>query len=98
RCYRDWSSDVCSSDLIGAPNSAASYLGMLMAMAVGVLLAKVGRMDKYLAAAALAMGTIPLIFTLSRGGWLGFLVSLATIAVFGRSEERRVGAEGRSIL
>ena len=73
------------SGTIGAPNSAASYLGMLMAMAVGVLLAKVGRMDKYLAAAALAMGTIPLIFTLSRGGWLGFLVSLATIAVFGSS-------------
>jgi putative inorganic carbon (HCO3(-)) transporter len=71
------------SGTIGAPNSAASYLGMMMALAVGVMLAKVQKVDKYLATAALCMGTVPLIFTLSRGGWLGFLVSLTTIALFG---------------
>ena len=73
------------SGTIGAPNSAASYLGMVMAVAIGVLLAKVKRVDKYLAATALCMATVPLIFTLSRGGWLGFLISLATVGVFGSS-------------
>jgi putative inorganic carbon (HCO3(-)) transporter len=76
------------SGTIGAPNSAASYLGMVMAVALGVILARVGRADKYLAAIALTMGTVPLIFTLSRGGWLGFIVSLATVALFASYHRR----------
>jgi len=76
------------SGTIGAPNSAASYLGMIMAVALGVMLAKVRRADKYLAAIALTMGIVPLIFTLSRGGWLGFIVSLATVALFASYHSR----------
>jgi O-antigen ligase len=71
------------SGTIGGPNSSAAYLGMAMAVALGVILARVRRRDKYLAGIALALATIPLIFTLSRGGWLAFLASLAIIVWLG---------------
>jgi putative inorganic carbon (hco3(-)) transporter len=71
------------SGTIGAPNSSAAYLGMVMAAALGVMLANVRRLDKYLAGIALTLAIIPLISTMSRGGWLSFLMSLATVLFFG---------------
>jgi O-antigen ligase len=71
------------SGTIGSPSHAAAYLAMMMVFALGVLLSDVGKADKYLAGVGLAAATLPLIFTLSRGGWISFLVGLATIVIFG---------------
>jgi len=71
------------SGTIGAPNMAAAYLAMMMAVALGVLLAQVRQADKYLAGTGLAMATLPLVFTSSRGGWLSFFVGLAILVIFG---------------
>ncbi|MGB9512394.1 MAG: O-antigen ligase family protein, partial [Candidatus Acidiferrum sp.] len=87
--------DLRISGTIGAPNAAAAYLAMMMAVALGVLLANVRLADKYLAGIGLAMATVPLIFTLSRGGWLSFLVGLAAIMIFGR---RRVPWKSVGVL
>ena len=72
------------SGTIGAPNAAAGYLAMIMLVALGVMLSAMGRADKYLAGIGLAMATVPLILTLSRGGWISFLVGLAIVIVSGR--------------
>jgi O-antigen ligase len=79
----EFAGDSRVSGTIGSPNPAAAYLAMMMAVALGVLLAGVGRRDKYLAGIGLAAATLPLIFTLSRGGWLSFFVALTTVVIFG---------------
>jgi O-antigen ligase len=79
----EFAGDSRISGTIGAPNGAAGYLAMMMVVALGVMLAAVKRADKYLAGIGLAMATVPLIFTLSRGGWISFLVGLATVIIFG---------------
>jgi len=69
------------SGTIGAPNSAASYLAMIMPMALVLLFAQVRSRDKQLAFAALIMAALALLFTLSRGGWLSFILSLMGVAM-----------------
>ena len=80
----EFGGDVRISGTIGAPNMAAAYLAMMMAVAVGVALADGSRADRYLGRIGLAMATVPLILTSSRGGWLSFATALGTILVFGR--------------
>jgi putative inorganic carbon (hco3(-)) transporter len=71
------------SGTLGSPSHAAAYLAMMMVFALGVMLADVGKRDKYLASAGLAAATLPLILTLSRGGWISFFVGLAALVIFG---------------
>lgn len=80
----EFAGDSRISGTIGSPNPAAAYLAMMMVVALGVMLADVCRADKYLAGTGFAMAALSLIFTLSRGGWISFLVGLATIMFFGR--------------
>ena len=61
---------------IGAPNAAGSYLALLLPLALSVLLAKPRRGLKWLALLAFVLGVPALLFTLSRGAWIAFLVSL----------------------
>lgn len=75
--------DTRVSGTIGSPNPAAAYLVMMMMVAVGVMLADVRRVDKYLAGSGFALACVPLIFTLSRGGWIAFFVGLVTIITLG---------------
>jgi putative inorganic carbon (hco3(-)) transporter len=70
------------SGTIGSPNPAAAYLAMMMVVALGVILADVRRVDKCLAGAGLALASLSLIFTLSRGGWISFLVGIAAMMIF----------------
>lgn len=60
---------------LGSPNTAAAYLSLLLAPALGVLLADVATRYKRLALAALGLGGIALVLTFSRGGWIAFLLS-----------------------
>jgi O-antigen ligase len=61
------------------PNGAASFLSLLLAPAVSLLLTQVGRRQSWLAAPAFGLGTVALVLTFSRGGWLAFSLSVAIL-------------------
>lgn len=84
------------SGTIGSPNPAAAYLAMNMAIAFSVFLSGMRRADKALAIVGLATAILPLIFTLSRGGWLSLLVSFAILIVVGgaRVPRKTLGTVG----
>jgi putative inorganic carbon (hco3(-)) transporter len=67
---------------LGHPNAAGSYLAMLLAPAVGILLTPTRGVQRWLAAAGLCLGTVALALTLSRGSWTAFAVSLMLVALF----------------
>jgi putative inorganic carbon (HCO3(-)) transporter len=94
KAQAEFAGDSRVSGTIGSPNPAAAYLAIMTIMALAVMLAKVRRFDKCLAGTGLALGAPCLIFTLSRGGWISFLVGLAAIIFFGRRRVpwRTVGA------
>jgi putative inorganic carbon (HCO3(-)) transporter len=77
----DWESPARFGGTVGSPNNAAEYLEMLLAPAVAVLASNLGRFSKTLAAAGLALGSVALIGTLSRGGWIATGLSLAIVSV-----------------
>src|SRR2546429_2251252 len=81
RCSRDWSSDVCSSDL-----SPTALYGCAVMAVFGFV---TNRLNVSITGVEATSGThyIP--------RWTEVAVTLAIIA-FGRSEERRVGEECRS--
>src|SRR5207253_8240592 len=83
RWPRDWSSDVCSSDLVEAAPKRADHVGVRAAVAVKGPLVVVGSADRLeLLGDAEARG---------RKGDLGQRDGALGL----RSEERRVGKEGR---
>lgn len=53
---------------------------MLLGPTLGILLTPLGRLYKGLALAALGFGTLGLILTLSRGGWLAFALTATIVA------------------
>lgn len=87
------------SGTLGSPNPAAAYLGVSMMLAVGVLLARLERSDRVLAGAALALSILPMVFTLSRGGWAQLIVGIVIIVVAGgRRLPLRALASGAALL
>lgn len=66
---------------VGSPNTAASYLMLLLAPALSVLITPLGRGYKWLAALAFGLGGLSLILTLSRGGWIAFALSVTILCV-----------------
>lgn len=62
---------------VGSPNTAGAYFSLLLAFAVGSLLIQSKFAHKWLAVAVLAFGSVALILTFSRGGW----IALATATV-----------------
>jgi putative inorganic carbon (hco3(-)) transporter len=77
----DWGGPARFGGSVGSPNAAAGYLEMLLAPAVAVLASNLGRVWKTLATAGLALGSVALIGTLSRGGWIAAALSLAIVCV-----------------
>jgi putative inorganic carbon (HCO3(-)) transporter len=69
------------SGTIGSPNTAASYLTLLLAPALGLLLTPLERRYKWLAALAFGLGAVALLLTFSRGGWLAFMVSITLLCL-----------------
>lgn len=64
---------------IGSPNTAASYLIMLLAPALSLLLSKAGARDKRNAVLGFTLGSAGLLLTISRGGWVGFALSMIVL-------------------
>jgi len=62
---------------IGSPNEAASYLTLMLPVALGVILANWSRRSRVLAIAGFALGVAALITTQSRGGWIGFVAAVS---------------------
>lgn len=66
---------------VGSPITAASYLSLLLAPAIGVLLTRVERSYHWLAALAFGLGVVALILTFSRGGWVTFVFSITILCL-----------------
>src|SRR5207245_8798458 len=93
RCYRDWSSDVCSSDLFpikSLPSATAIAEGY---WPVGIN----PRTFDFAASAILSAFLPPRAFSESVTTATALLCAFATYKIFSRSEERRVGKECRSM-
>jgi O-antigen ligase len=69
------------SGTIGSPNSAASYLTLLLAPAFSLFIARLNPGYKWLAVFAFGLGGVALVLTLSRGGWLAFILSIGILSV-----------------
>jgi len=69
----DWA--FRSVGTFGSPNAAGSYLSMLLAPAISVLLTPLRARYKWLAATAFGLGAAALLLTFSRGGWIALGVS-----------------------
>jgi O-antigen ligase len=66
---------------IGHPNSAANFLELLLPLCLGMFLASTQRWRKLLAMAAFSTGSLALILTFSRGGWLAGVASLGFFCI-----------------
>lgn len=66
---------------LGSPTEAAGMVVLLLAPAAGVLLTRVRRACKGLAAFAFVLGGVGLVLTFSRGGWVGAVVSGAILSL-----------------
>jgi O-antigen ligase len=64
---------------IGSPNDAASYLMLLLPLALGAIVAGWSRGSRLLASAALILGVMALITTQSRGGMILTTIGLGTL-------------------
>jgi len=64
---------------VGSSNFAAAYLSISLTCAASALFTNLGHWCKWLAAAVLGFGSIALILTFSRGGWLALALSLALL-------------------
>lgn len=64
-----------------SPNGAASYLSLLLAPAISLVLTPLGRWYKQLGLLAFGLGAVALILTLSRGGWIAFGLSTSILCL-----------------
>jgi len=80
---------------VGSPNFAAAYLSMSLTTLASVLFTNLGLVWKSLSLVGLALGGAALIFTLSRGGWIAFALSMTILCLLGW---RRRGLSLRSIV
>ena len=86
---------------VGSPTTAAAFFSFLLAPAVAVLLSNAGRRSKRLAGAALAAGTVALVLTLSRAGWISAVIAillLVSVAVGRRWLRPRALLVGAALL
>jgi putative inorganic carbon (HCO3(-)) transporter len=67
------------SGTVGSPILAAAYFEMLLAPALAVLGTNLGRYYKTLAVVGLTVGSVALVGTFSRGGWLAAGLSLTIV-------------------
>src|SRR5207247_5540589 len=93
RSTRDWSSDVCSSDLVRVARQDAVVACVPPAVQVGVGLERVRERGAVVAGIP---GAVPVGIILARVGDQAAVVDVLTAAVVIRSEERRGGKEWRT--
>jgi O-antigen ligase len=69
--------------IMGHSNLLACYLALYLPVAIALLLTPVSRTLKALAVTALVLGQPALVLTLSRTGWIDFLVALVLVLCLG---------------
>ena len=69
------------SGTLTAPNIASSYLSLTLAPAMGIILTRLDQKYKWLAVIAFGLGVIALFLTLSRGGWVTLVLSVAILCL-----------------
>jgi len=67
---------------LGHPNSFATYLGFFIPLSASVILAPIKIKYKVLCGLVSLLAISTLILTLSRGGWLGFIISIIMLISF----------------
>lgn len=67
--------------MLGHPNMFASYLVMMLPLSFAILFSQVSLILKLLSAVSLLMGELALLFTMSRGGWIGCTIGLFIVAL-----------------
>ncbi len=60
---------------IGGPNTAGAYFSLLLVPALSMMIANAGKIYKWLGILAFSLGTVAIILTFSRGGWIAFFIS-----------------------
>lgn len=68
---------------VGSPNSTASYLTLVLAPMLGLLVTKVKRWYKPIVSIVFIFGLISILITFSRGGWIGFAMSIVILFIIG---------------
>lgn len=67
---------------LGGPNALAWYLDFLLPVGFALLFFRMRSLLRIMLISVLVAGSASLIITLSRGGWMGFLISLILIGMF----------------
>ncbi len=68
----------------GSPNDTAGLLSLLLVPSLSILLTRLGTGYRALSILAFGVGGLALIFTLSRGGWIAFTLSIALFYLLAR--------------
>jgi O-antigen ligase len=66
---------------VGSPNEAAGFLTMLLMCALGTLSYRRRGFSFWIVAFAFLLGSIALIFTYSRGGWISFVFAVTVFCI-----------------
>lgn len=93
--------DSRSSGTIGHPNGYGLYLAATTPLSLTLLFLDVRGLYKAMAGVVLSVGMLGLLFSLSRGGWLGFLtgaIVVVVIAIRGRRQSLKVVFVGASLM
>lgn len=69
------------SGTVGSPNSAGAYLSLTLAPATAAIFTAQGRAFKWLAGTSAVLGTLALLFTLSRGAWVAYALGTGFIVL-----------------
>jgi len=73
--YPDLEAGQRTGGTLGHPNIAATYMVLIIPAALSTLWTRAGVAVKGLAFLGAGLGTVALLFTLSRGGWLALLIA-----------------------
>jgi len=71
----------------GEPNTFAGYLIIIMSLILGLILYAVSQKQRLLLIGLLIFTFIPFVFTLSRGGWLGFVMMYLSFILLSRKSK-----------
>jgi O-antigen ligase len=66
---------------VGSPNTAASFFSLILPLALSMLATSRSKLVRRLSIAAFACGSLALVLTFSRGGWLAFAISTTLTVV-----------------
>jgi len=67
---------------IGSPIDAASFFGLMLVPSLSILLTRLKGFYLWLAVLSLSIGTIGLVLTLSRGGWIALILASSILCFF----------------